>query len=71
MKIIRVLEQDGEIYRIGDMVRVTYNDDFHDEGIIDFFGLALDGETGHSDNYLKFGNHIEKLSDIIAIEKLK
>lgn len=69
MKIIKVLEHDGGIYRIGDLVRVTYNNALSDEGIIDFFGVALD-ETGHSDSYLKFGDCMEKLSDIKVMEKL-
>lgn len=33
MRIVEVLEHNGELYREGDFVRVTYDDGCSDEGI--------------------------------------
>lgn len=70
MRIVEVLEHNGELYREGDFVRVTYDDGCSDEGIIKYFGEATDAETKQTDDYIEFGECMERLSDIVSVKRV-
>lgn len=70
MRIVEVLEHDGELYREGDFVNITYDNGCSNEGIIKYFGEATDTEANRTDDYIEFGEHMEKMSDIISIKRV-
>lgn len=70
MRIIKVLEHNGKLYREGDLVKITYDNDCSDKGIIKYFGEATDTETNRTDDYIEFGKYMEKLSNIISIKDM-
>lgn len=70
MKIVEALEHNGELYRVGDFVKVTYNNGCSNKGIIRYFGEATDTGTSQTDDYLEFGKYMERLSEIVSIERV-
>lgn len=70
MQIIRFLEHEGELYKVGERVGVTYYNDYYEEGTIVYFGSVLNCETGLPENCLELERGMIKLSNIKSIKRL-
>lgn len=70
MKIVKVLEHNGEMYRVGDFIKVLFDNGCCQEGVIKYFGETTDMKTEQVEDYLEFGKYMERLSDIISVERV-
>ncbi len=70
MKFVKVIEHNGEIYRIGDEIEVVFNNGIKASGKIKGFDTYGFLESGLEDG-IEFGKYCVPFTDIIDIKKCK
>lgn len=70
MKFVKVLEHNGEFYRVGDVVCVTFNTGIAASGTIKRLGEYCFFDEGLKDG-IEFGDYIAPLDSIVEMKKMK
>lgn len=69
MKLIQVLEHNGELYKIGDTISATFDTGITASGAIKKIGEYCFFDEGLKDG-IEFGDYIVPLDSIIEINKM-
>lgn len=70
MKFVKVLEHNGELYKVGDTICATFNTGISASGVIKEFGEYCFFDEGLKDG-IEFGDYTVLLDDIIEMKKVK
>lgn len=70
MKFVKVLEHNGELYRVGDAVCVIFDTGIAASGIIKEFGEYCFFDEGLKDG-IEFGDYTVPLDSIVEMKKTK
>lgn len=70
MKFVKVLEHNGELYRVGDAVCVIFDTGIAASGIIKEFGEYCFFDEGLKDG-IEFGDYTVPLDSIVEMKKVK
>lgn len=70
MKFVKVLEHNGELYRIGDTIYATFDTGISASGTIKEFNKYCFFDEGLKDG-IEFGNYTVPLDSIVEMKKVK
>ena len=70
MKLIKVLEYNGELYKIGDTICATFDTGITASGVIKEFGEYGFFDEGLKDG-IEFGDYTVSLDSIVEMKKVK
>lgn len=70
MKFVKVLEHNGELYRVGDTIYATFDTGITASGTIKEFGEYCFFDEGLKDG-IAFGNYMVPLDSIVEMKKTK
>lgn len=70
MKFVKVLEHNGELYKIGDTICATFNTGISASGVIKEFGEYCFFDEGLKDG-IEFGDYTVPLDSIVEMKKVK
>mgnify|MGYP004650481763 FL=1 len=70
MKFVKVLEHNGELYRVGDTIYATFDTGISASGVIKEFGEYCFFDEGLKDG-IEFGEHTVPLDSIVEMKKVK
>lgn len=70
MKFVKVLEHNGELYKVGDTICVSFNTGISASGLIKEFGEYCFFDEGLKDG-IAFGNYMVPLDSIVEMKKIE
>ena len=70
MKFIKVLEHNGELYKVGDTICATFDTGISASGVIKEFGEYCFFDEGLKPG-IEFGDYIISLDSIVEMKKIK
>lgn len=70
MKFMKVLEHNGELYKVGDVICATFDTGITASGTIKEFGEYCFFDEGLKDG-IAFGNYMVPLDSIVEMKKMK
>lgn len=70
MKFVKVLEHNGELYKVGDTICVSFNTGISASGLIKEFGEYCFFDEGLKDG-VEFGDYTVPLDSIVEMKKVK
>lgn len=70
MKFVKVLEHNGELYKVGDTICATFNTGISASGVIKEFGEYCFFDEGLKDG-VEFGDYTVPLDSIVEMKKVK
>lgn len=69
MKFVKVLEHNGELYKVGDTICATFNTGISASGVIKEFGEYCFFDEGLKDG-IEFGDYTVPLDNIVEMKKV-
>ena len=69
MKFVKVLEHNGELYKVGDTICATFNTGISASGVIKEFGEYCFFDEGLKDG-IEFGDYTVPLDSIVEMKKV-